>query len=378
MDRYEFYKNKKGKLICNAVINGESVSYFDEDALYFFRRLGKEEFSSFRVEKKKKKKKTPPQLLMSNDYNMVVCRDCYKFKHLLNKYYSKNINKIDDELSKKAYSIAFGTGAIAIVTMELITLFGHDMALQVQREKSEEMAGSTISSYDETNTDNINFQVGEEVIEVEKPTFIYDNATDTEKFKFVEEKYGILCDELGGKYGVSPELLLAMITQESGGQDRNLMQIEFDNCADEIFTLDNFLTGGKEKIVLTHDKSKYDDSVLAIDSEMYLKPEYNLLSAIAILQKCFDYFPRKDMAIQAYNFGYGNMKKLLKIASEKAGISEEDIINGDSAYWLKCRDEISAGDSKYVEHILMYCKGDIYSIHINRFDDSNTLKVGRK
>ena len=42
MDRYEFYKNKKGKLICNAVINGESVSYFDEDALYFFRRLGKE------------------------------------------------------------------------------------------------------------------------------------------------------------------------------------------------------------------------------------------------------------------------------------------------------------------------------------------------
>ena len=29
------YKNKKGKLICNAVINGESVSYFDEDALYF-------------------------------------------------------------------------------------------------------------------------------------------------------------------------------------------------------------------------------------------------------------------------------------------------------------------------------------------------------
>lgn len=378
MDRYEFHKDNKGKLICNAVINGETVSYFDEDALYFFKRLGKEEFSSFRVEKKKKKKKTPPQLLMSNDYNMVVCRDCYKFKDLLYKYYSKNINKIDDELSKKAYSIALGTGAIAIATINLFMICGHDEALQIQRENSKKFAGFTISSYDETNTDNINFQVGEEVFEVEKPTFIYDTATDTENFKFVEGKYGSLCKEIGGKYGVSPELLLAMITQESGGQDRNLMQIEFDNCADEIFTLDNFLTGEKEKIVLTHDKSKYDDSVLAIDSEMYLKPEYNLLSAVAILHKCFDYFPKVDMAIQAYNFGYGNMKELLKIASKKAGISEEDIINGDSAYWLKCRDEISAGDSKYVEHILMYCNGDIDSIHINKFDDSNTLKVGRK
>ena len=59
------------------------------------------------------------------------------------------------------------------------------------------------------------------------------------------------------------------------------------------------------------------------------------------------------MAIQGYNFGYGNMNKVLNKASERFRISVESLINDkDSKDWLKYRDELNAGDNNYIEHVV--------------------------
>ena len=173
-------------------------------------------------------------------------------------------------------------------------------------------------------------------------------------------------------------MLLAMITQESGGIYTNLMQVEFFNCADEVLTVDNFVTGEKDSFVLTTDKTKYDSSITAIDPDMFEDSYYNVTIGCVLLQKVakdLDY--NVAMAIQGYNYGIGNMHTILNNASKDLGVSVESLIaDKEGKSWLKYRN-IKAGDPNYLENVGRYLKDGIDSIHINTFNGSHQMRVGK-
>ena len=360
MDRYEFYKNKKGKLICNAVINGESVSYFDEDALYFFRRLGKEKFSSFRFERKKKKENVPPKLIMSNDYNTVVCNDCYKFRKDLNECYGKNRSDINSKLDKNKLVIVVSVGIATIGAIEGFMIGNHDHMVELQQEASKKYAGSKISYSVENN------ELDDDDDEIELMTF--DDYTDTEQYHYVYDNYHDICEEIGNRYGVSPNLLIAMITQESGGRYKNLMQIEYDNNKDQVHTLYNFETGMENKFVLTDNPDAYGDDVTTISSTELEDPKNNLSIASSLLQDCLKYADGNILlGVSTYNIGVGNMNKILNEASRVLGKSIDELKNGDYNEIIGFMD-IGEGDSDYPFHVLRYANGKEVMIRSKNVD----------
>ena len=382
MDRYEF-SMKNNRMICKTKINGEPVNYFDDDARFIIFQLGHDKYDSVKLDKTDKKK---PSIRLSNDINIVVFRDCLDNQRTLNKYFVNNRNKINSLIDKEN-NLRFKAKVkrdLSLVGAVVITTGGINVVLHnfdLNKETSATLSDKTIVSMQEyvIDTSKDSFNVGEDTYVIEDNSLKVDDYSDSSKYLEVKEKYGSLCEEIGGKYGVSPELLVAMITQESGGKERNLMQIEFDNCSDEVLSVDNFVTGDKDKFVLTNNKDKYDSSITAIDSEMINDPYYNVLMGCVILQKATkDFDGNLLMALQGYNYGIGNMYKVLNKASKDLGVSVESLIDDkDGKDWLKYR-KLNVGDNNYIENVCRYLDNGINSIFINNFSDNNNLKVRKK
>ena len=143
--------------------------------------------------------------------------------------------------------------------------------------------------------------------------------------------------------------------------------------------VDNFVTGEKDKFVLTNNKDKYDPSIIAIDSEMINDPYYNVLMGCVILQNASkDFDGNLLMAIQGYNYGIGNMYKVLNKASKDLGVSVESLIDDkDGKDWLKYR-KLNVGDNNYIENVCRYLGNGIDNIFINNFSENNNLMVRKK
>ena len=387
MDRYEFGYDNKNRLKCITKVDGETVSYIGEDARIILLQLAKDRYDDFYVDiddKKKRKsgRRIPPKLRMKNDYNTVVFHDCYRNENTINKYFVKDKDKINKIMKKnntfEKKAIAVGVSVVLALSGATGLLLANNEGVKLDKDTSKTHDGKKIESISEEKNDKNTLKVGNDVYEVEDTTFTYDDYTNTPKYLEVKSKYENLCNEIGTKYGVSPELLLAMITQESGGIYTNLMQVEFFNCADEVLTVDNFVTGEKDSFVLTTDKTKYDSSITAIDPDMFEDSYYNVTIGCVLLQKVakdLDY--NVAMAIQGYNYGIGNMHTILNNASKDLGVSVESLIaDKEGKSWLKYRN-IKAGDPNYLENVGRYLKDGIDSVHINTFNGSHQMRVGK-
>ena len=387
MDRYEFGYDNKNRLKCITKVDGETVSYIGEDARIILLQLAKDRYDDFYVDiddKKKRKsgRRIPPKLRMKNDYNTVVFHDCYRNENTINKYFVKDKDKINKIMKKnntfEKKAIAVGVSVVLALSGATGLLLANNEGVKLDKDTSKTHDGKKIESISEEKNDKNTLKVGNDVYEVEDTTFTYDDYTNTPKYLEVKSKYENLCNEIGTKYGVSPELLLAMITQESGGIFSNLMQVEFYNCDDEVLTVDNFVTGEKDSFVLTTDKTKYDSSITAIDPDMFEDSYYNVTIGCVLLQKVakdLDY--NVAMAIQGYNYGIGNMHTILNNASKDLGVSVESLIaDKEGKSWLKYRN-IKAGDPNYLENVGRYLKDGIDSVHINTFNGSHQMRVGK-
>ena len=387
MDRYEFGYDNKHRLKCITKEDGETVSYIGEDARIILLQLAKDRYDDFYVDiddKKKRKsgRRIPPKLRMKNDYNTVVFHDCYRNENTINKFFVKDKDKINKIMKKnntfEKKAIAVGVSVVLALSGATGLLLANNEGVKLDKDTSKTHDGKKIESISEEKNDKNTLKVGNDVYEVEDTTFTYDDYTNTPKYLEVKSKYENLCNEIGTKYGVSPELLLAMITQESGGIYTNLMQVEFFNCADEVLTVDNFVTGEKDSFVLTTDKTKYDSSITAIDPDMFEDSYYNVTIGCVLLQKVakdLDY--NVAMAIQGYNYGIGNMHTILNNASKDLGVSVESLIaDKEGKSWLKYRN-IKAGDPNYLENVGRYLKDGIDSVHINTFNGSHQMRVGK-
>lgn len=189
----------------------------------------------------------------------------------------------------------------------------------------------------------------------------YDDIDDKESLENAKD-YMDIFKKYEKIYGIDANLLCAIGAQESSGIHREysvngyatgLMGIEniWDGASLTVF---NFETNEEETIII--DYSKIGDI------------DYNIKISAAIFQDCFCHTVKNDLnsidesellalAIQKYNMGPGNISKLFKISND----------------WINNREMITAGDSKYFEHILSRLdNGTIIEIKVPNNETNDT------
>jgi len=196
---------------------------------------------------------------------------------------------------------------------------------------------------------NISFDnFGEE--EVKSVSIDYADRSDTEKVHITQAYYGNLISKYSKIYGMDPNLVLGIATQERGihgttideGGAIGLMQIQYNVWANQPISAYNFETGKRE--------------TFKINPEKLSNIEYNIKVGCMVLQNTMEYMDYNTLAaVQCYNMGYANMKKILTAYSNDCGKSINRILKDSTDRgWLDYRNIINVGDQNYIEHVFSW------------------------
>ena len=268
-------------------------------------------------------------------------------------------------------NVVFGAGldTTEVVPIELdfepIPQDTNNQTLPPVVQELEKAVDKIISDY---NNDNSNTNLYSEV-EIECP----DNS-NTDEVLYVEEQYGDIIKELSETYGISSNLITAMITQESHGLHDNVMQISFDAHKNEVKTLYNFATGKEEKFVITDNPSAY----VSLGYQTYtledLKLPYNNIKCgVSILASYYQTYCKKNImaSLVCYNQGPAKMKKFVEQASVITLSRTDEILNSPSDLsYLDYMHKSNIGDPYYIEHVMQYVKDYEDGIYMLNMDEN--------
>ncbi len=203
-------------------------------------------------------------------------------------------------------------------------------------------------TYDESNDSN-EIENIEQTID-EDTTYFLDYEDRSNNDYQIYEKYGLYIDKYSKMYGLDPNLVMAIITQENKNNLKNysnigghgLMQVEsiWNNCE---VTAYNFDTNNFEKQIININEINNND-------------EYGIKIGCMIFNNYYNYI--------CNNFSNKLNKKECLIATifgynKGIGIVSKCIQN--SSNFNECIDLIKSsngGDNEYIEHVLSYLKDD--------------------
>ena len=213
----------------------------------------------------------------------------------------------------------------------------------------------------------------EKVSEYVEDSVDFGSRVMTEKYKNAKNNYYKLIKSIAPTYGIDPNIMLAIATQESGVHDINrqgpamgLMQIELSVWNNNSITAFNHATNSYETIQITKDKLKdvsFNIKTACMIFQNYLNKSHNNL----------------EVAIQMYNYGPGNVLKTFQKHYNNYSLTLNDVLNNYDSEWLNSRENIKVGDRLYLEHVLSYVE-DLDSItcfdaNNNEIKYSNTAKT---
>lgn len=207
------------------------------------------------------------------------------------------------------------------------------------------------------------------------PIFIdYGDNSQTEKAFKTQEYYGDIIKKYSDIYGLDYRLVTAIATQERGihsevmdsGGAIGLMQVQKSVWSNQKLTAYNFQTKENETIV--------------VDPQKLSNLDYNIKVGCMIFQTVMRYFDYNILAsIQGYNMGVGSVKKILNKYSLEVNKSIDEILqNQEDSEWLKYRNMISAGDKKYIEHVLSWMGPNIYIENIKKDGETVNLCINNQ
>lgn len=190
----------------------------------------------------------------------------------------------------------------------------------------------------------INNEIEEKIIYID-----YEDRSETEKAITTKTLYGEIIEKYAKMYGLDPLLVIGIATQERGvhsttmdrGGATGLMQIQNSVWENGNLSAYNYETGTMENIV--------------VDVNRISELDYNIKIGCMILQSNMEYMNYNTFAaVQCYNMGYGNVRKILTQYSFDTGKSIDEILNSNDLGWLEYRDMITVGDQRYLENVLSW------------------------
>ena len=221
---------------------------------------------------------------------------------------------------------------------------------------------------------------------IEEPIFVYpEEVDDSIKLDYEDRSFlskAVLCKEsyydkivkYSKMYGVDPQIMLGIATQERGTHSNNmddsgaigLMQLEVEVWGNPDNT-DGVLSA------YNYEENKRDTFQLPLQDMGDL--DNNIRYSCMIFQNCMTQMNDNVIAaIQDYNYGYRNMQKVFANYSATTNISmDEALADYTNLDWLNCREYgINVGDPEYVENVLGWLGTDNkFKIKTNAGEDKD-------
>lgn len=191
------------------------------------------------------------------------------------------------------------------------------------------------------------------------------NMQNANQYEEIFQKYAQM-------YGVDAELLKAMACQESGGNHYDYLD---GGTATGIMQIENDCHIGYTTYAYNVETKEFDE--IFVTNENIKDIDTNIRLGAMILRNCLEYYDYNiPLAIQAYNFGIGNVDEVIAYCSTSNNQSSDEIINDSTNNkWLEYRNNISVGDPKYIEHVFSYL-GDNKTITIqDRNGNNHSIKI---
>lgn len=208
----------------------------------------------------------------------------------------------------------------------------------------------------------------------------YDDLTNTNTYIGAYEDYYSIVEKYANKWGISPNIIMAMLTQESAGKKVNLMQIQFDSWHDQVLTEYDFVNGRYQSIVLTDTPEKYaGQNITVITREDLNNKVTNISVSCVILRYCLEQMDFNVLAaIQAYNLGCPNMDKVMNETSRNVGVSVDDLLSDQTnTEFTNYTHIVDCGDPNYVTNVFRYLTDGEITIQILNEDGSvSSLVIG--
>lgn len=420
MRKYVFMYDDE--LICTRIIDGQEKTFYGEKAISLLVKKDKINFKNVRIHNNR--------IVMQSNKTQVIIRDLEEmYENGMFDYFYHNISKINKAYNKStkkgltkgkvagiatvgiivAIVLAITAGKIKDRSSEVIPIEIeqeedleeydnvvqnilsepiNDMAMQVSTSANVQ-ENNEIKTPETTVTDpnellNELDEIDEEqaleeyLNSAEVFSLAYDTEYDQVKYDYAYENFKDYLVERPPRWGVDPLLAQGMLTQETGGYQKNLMQIQFNSWHDQEITSFNYETGKMETIILTNNPDGYvrkPDTQYITEKDLE-NPKTNISVACIILQYSFDQMERNlPAAIQCFNFGTGNMDKVMEETSLNTGLSVDEILaDPTNTDWLPYREIIDVGDKNYLEHVLRYIPNQEEGIWINYIDENGDIQ----
>lgn len=183
------------------------------------------------------------------------------------------------------------------------------------------------------------------------------SCLDDEKFIKTKELYYDLIEKYSIKYGLDPNVVLAIATQERGvhseevddGGAIGLMQIQ--------------VSVWNNKSIIVYDYDKNEEITINFSLENISDLEGNINAGCAILQQyMMQMNGNKFATIQSYNNGPSAVNDIISSYSYASGKSKDEILENNDLTWLDYRSNKYDGDKDYLEHVLRYYAGDLRNL----------------
>lgn len=368
MDYIEINIRENGSLICN--LNNNYISY--KEVLYYFKNLDIKN-SKLKIENN--------NITLNNKSNRLIIKN---YKNNRDITLDKIIEQLKIEFrkrkreflkNKKIKRIKKITGIILITAIVTPGIISNDTIKDPDINISTHSGNIEIVEVTDNNQ-HIKIQCDDNLKKesnYREQNIKFESRLDSDKLRITKAYYENIITKISNEYGIDPQIMIAIATQEMGIHeiDENapaigLMQIEKNIWNNETITAFNY--------------EKLDFETIKVTEEKLKDLEFNIRTGCMIFQQCLKNSNYNlCVAIQMYNYGYGNTKKVLKQCYGE----NFDLSNIMDNEWLEYRMNINEGDSLYLEHILSYienlneieCKKDneIIKYFVNNTKLSHTV-----
>lgn len=218
--------------------------------------------------------------------------------------------------------------------------------------------------------------------ETEVTTLSYTANRDSKKGNYAYDNYYDIVESYATKWGISPNIPMAMLTQESGGMEKNLMQIQFSSWEGEELKVYDFVDGEYKTYMLTSDSSKVSTPEITYITPKDLEnPKTNISIGCILIRKSAEHMNfHIGATIQCYNFGVNNMNKVLEKTATESGVSVENLLNDQKNLdFVNYTNIIDAGDPNYLSNVMQYMDEENQRMAIKYLDsDNNVCEVSVK
>ena len=220
--------------------------------------------------------------------------------------------------------------------------------------------------------------VQEEKVDENVTYLEFEHNRDSEKGDHAYDNYYELVEKYSNKWGVSPNVIMSILTQESGGYSTNLMQIQFWSWKDQVINVYNFEAGKYEKLVLTDNPQEYErkyGDIITITKDDLNNPKTNISVGTVLFRESARAMNNHiGASIQCYNFGYGNMMKVLNETASQTGVSVDAILEDqENIDFVNYTHIIDAGDPNYLSNVMQYTNSLEEGFILKEIDENGNI-----